>query len=266
MLAFLFIVALYWNPAVSFTFPGKIVGRQICLSSDISGSPLPPLGDLVGDNKREVVVPSPASPLVERALDSALDFLQDSGAESESEEEDEFDMFEIYEESPEFDINYDLIKDYERKDAEMLNTKGTITTANDLLQQRIKASVEKWRKHENDVGSMEVQIAICNERVRYLTTHLLKNKADKAAKRGLDNLVTSRRVALNYLYRTDRGKAELMVKELGIRYRPPGQLWDKDAKYAAFKNTKSKFMKLRQIAKQERNARIANKAAKATSV
>lgn len=228
--------------------------RQICLFSDVSGSPLPTFDGLVNDNipKREVSTPIVESPLVERALDSALDFLQDGEGDVE-EEDDELDMFEIFEESPDFEINYDLIKEYENKEAEALANK--LPTAMDLHKSVIKAAVEKWRKHEGDVGSMEVQIATCTERVKYLTTHLLNNKEDKAAKRGLDNLVTLRRKALNYLYNTDRAKAEEMVKALGIRYRPPGQLWDKNAKYAAFKNTKSKFMKLRLIAKQERDAR-----------
>jgi small subunit ribosomal protein S15 len=190
--------------------------------------------------------------LVERALDSALDFLQDGEAEVE-EEDDELDMFEIYEESPDFEINYDLIKEYENKEAEALA--NHVPSAMDGHNVNIKAAVAKWRKHENDVGSMEVQIATANERIKYLTQHLLKNREDKAAKRGLDNLVTARRKALNYLYNTDRAKAEEMVKALGIRYRPPGQLWDKNAKYAAFKNTKSKYMRLRLLAKQERDAR-----------
>ena len=54
-----------------------------------------------------------------------------------------------------------------------------------------------------------------------------------------------------------------MVKELGIRFRPPGRLWDKAAKYGAYKNTKSKWQKLRAIARAERDAKVASKAASA---
>jgi hypothetical protein len=32
-----------------------------------------------------------------------------------------------------------------------------------------------------------------------------------------------------------------MVKELKIRFRPPGRMWDKEAKYGAYKNTKTVF-------------------------
>lgn len=220
--------------------------RQLCLFSEAPGRTTP--------------TAISESPLVERALDSALDFLQDAETEAEADEDDEFDMFEIYEESPDFEINYDLIKEYENKEAEVLA--NSQPNAASIFALKVKAAVEKWRLHDKDVGSMEVQIATTNERVRYLTQHLLKNKHDKAAKRGLDTLVTQRRTALNYLYETNRAKAELMIKELGIRYRAPGRLWDKDAKYAAFKNTKSKFMRIRQLEKQERDERALKAAAK----
>ncbi len=71
----------------------------------------------------------------------------------------------------------------------------------------------------------------------------------------MNALVNQRRKLLNYLYETNSEKAEEMVAALGIRFRPPGRLWDKEAKYGAFKNTKSKWQKLRFTAKQERDRR-----------
>ena len=171
-----------------------------------------------------------------QALDSALDFLQDGEADGEDDEEDEFDMFDIYEESPEIEIPYDLLSELEEKDAAFAASKGV--SAADLSKIQINAAVARWRKHDNDCGSAEVQVAIANERIKYLTKHLLANKGDIACRRGLNTLVTTRRKFLNYLYEHDKSKAELMVKELGIRFRPPGRLWDKEAKYGAFKNTK----------------------------
>ncbi len=105
-----------------------------------------------------------------------------------------------------------------------------------------KDLISKWRRHPTDVGSSEVQIAIAHERVKYLTAHLLVNKHDFSSKRGLQALVVTRRKFLNHLYRTDRDKALLMAKELGIRFHPTGQIWDKAAKYASFKNTKHKYI------------------------
>jgi small subunit ribosomal protein S15 len=184
--------------------------------------------------------------------------LQDGEGETDDDEEDEFDMFDIYEESPEFEIPYDLLAELEEKDAATLANKGR--SAMEMNKEQINTAIARWRKHDKDCGSAEVQVAIANERIKYLTKHLLANKKDIACRRGLNDLVTTRRKFLNYLFETDRAKAELMVKELGIRFRPPGRLWDKEAKYGAFKNTKSKWQKLRAIARQERDAKISEKA------
>jgi hypothetical protein len=32
-----------------------------------------------------------------------------------------------------------------------------------------------------------------------------------------------------------------MIKEMGIRFRPPGLAWDKITKYQSYKNTKAKY-------------------------
>jgi len=225
----------------------------------MAGSPLPGFDDIVANKGAAVVKAEGESPLVDRALDSALDFLQDGDAEGDDEEDDEFDMFDIYEESPEIEIPYDLLSELEEKDAAFLANKGQ--SAMQLNRQQINAAIARWRKHDNDCGSAEVQVAIANERIKYLTKHLLANKGDIACRRGLNNLVTTRRKFLNFLYENDKPKAELMIKELGIRFRPPGRLWDKEAKYGAFKNTKSKWMKLRAVARQERDAIKAKKEA-----
>ena len=172
-----------------------------------------------------------------------MDFLQDGETEAAEEEDDDMDFYEIFEESPDIEINYDLIRSYEEKEAEALNKPPNASQLNAI---KIKEAVMKYRKHDNDCGSAEAQITAANERIKYLTQHLLVNKKDFAAKRGLDALVVKRRRFLNYLYETDKPKAELLIKEMGIRFRPPGRLWDKEAKYGAFKNTKTPAAKLAQ--------------------
>jgi small subunit ribosomal protein S15 len=107
-----------------------------------------------------------------------------------------------------------------------------------INQENIKASVEKWRLHDQDCGSAATQIAIVHERVKYLTTHMLANKNDASAKRGLQALVTQRRTLLDYLFRTNRKLARQMIAELGIRYREYGSVQTKEEKYGQFKNTK----------------------------
>jgi small subunit ribosomal protein S15 len=170
--------------------------------------------------------------------------LKNGGAEEpEESEEDEIDMYEIFEESPDLEIPYDLIAELElleaKAEAGKQNNQASINKAN------INAAVAKWQLHKEDFGSAEVQIVIANEKIKYLTKHLLSNKKDKAAMRGLDCLVNLRRKFLNYLYKHNQSKAEAMVVDLGIRFRAPGQVWDKESKYRAFKNTKSKWLKIR---------------------
>ena len=198
------------------------------------------------------ITPTPESPLVDRALDSALDFLQDGEAEEEA-EVDEFEMFDIFDDSPDFEINYDLISEYEKKDADKLANKGQ--TAAEAHAADIQAAVDRWRKHDKDVGSAEVQIAISDVRIKYLTAHLLANKKDKATKRGLIALVTQRKKFLKYLFRTNPTKANEMVQELGLRYRGGDATTDKTVKYGAYKNTKSKWQKIRADQRAERLAR-----------
>jgi len=149
---------------------------------------------------------------------------------------------DIFEEFPEFywdraqfeDVPYALIDELAAKDKEMRENKGPKAMDAHLADRQ--AAVEKWRKHDADVGSAEVQVAISNCRIKYLSEHLLRNRKDQHTKRGLIALVNQRKRFLNYLYKTNPSKADEMVKELGIRH----NVYKEDNKYNAFKNTKSK--------------------------
>ncbi len=191
----------------------------------------------------------------EQALDSALDFLQDGNAGEDDKEDDMFDMFDIFEDSPDLDIPHDLIAELTEADANAAAEKRP--SASDQNTQIIKAAVERWRRHDKDCGSPEVQIAISHEKVKYLTKHLLANKHDASTRRGLQAIVNHRRKFLNYLYEHDRAKCNEMVDELGIRFRPKKGAFDRESKYAGFKNTKSKWRKLRMDAAKLRDQRAA---------
>lgn len=76
--------------------------------------------------------------------------------------------------------------------------------------------INKFKLHENDTGSPEVQIAILTERINHLNEHLKMHKKDHHSRRGLLKMVGQRRGLLNYLqdndierYRTIIGKLEL---------------------------------------------------------
>ncbi|RYH20156.1 30S ribosomal protein S15 [archaeon] len=123
----------------------------------------------------------------------------------------------------------------------------------------IAAAILKWRRDERDTGSPEVQVAVMTERIRYLTSHLLKHPQDKSTKRGLTALVNDRRNNLNFLHSVDAEKARQMCAELGIRWKPPGQVWDKEAKYSAFKNTKNKKAEAKKLVKKRAKQALLDK-------
>jgi small subunit ribosomal protein S15 len=77
--------------------------------------------------------------------------------------------------------------------------------------------IRQFRRHENDSGSPEVQIAILTNRIAYLTEHCKLHKKDHHSRRGLLGLVSRRRRLLNYLQRTDRSRYQALIERLGIR-------------------------------------------------
>lgn len=77
--------------------------------------------------------------------------------------------------------------------------------------------VEKFRKHDSDTGSPEVQVAILTERIRYLTEHFKTHKKDHHSRRGLLKLVGQRRRLLDYLKASKVSRYQSLIGELGIR-------------------------------------------------
>ena len=80
-----------------------------------------------------------------------------------------------------------------------------------------KAIIEKYKKHDGDTGSPEVQIALLSYRINYLTEHFKSHRKDHHSRRGLLRLVGKRRDLLNYLKRKDMGRYRNIVEDLGLR-------------------------------------------------
>lgn len=78
---------------------------------------------------------------------------------------------------------------------------------------------EKYRLHESDSGSTQVQIAVLTARIAYMTTHMQQNKKDYASLRGLTRMVVRRRKLLEYLIREDFDEFKRITSELNIRTR-----------------------------------------------
>ena len=77
--------------------------------------------------------------------------------------------------------------------------------------------IERFRTHETDTGSPEVQIAILSERIGELTEHFKTHKKDHASRRGLLQLVSKRRRLLDYLKTHDADRYREVITKLGIR-------------------------------------------------
>jgi len=77
--------------------------------------------------------------------------------------------------------------------------------------------IDRFKKHEGDTGSPEVQIAILTEQINVLTEHLKIHKKDHHSRRGLLKMVGRRRRLLNYLQRLETERYRTVVKELGLR-------------------------------------------------
>ena len=78
--------------------------------------------------------------------------------------------------------------------------------------------IGKFRTHESDTGSPEVQIALLTERIAYLTEHFKTHTKDHHSRRGLLKMVGKRRRLLDYMKRTDLDGYRQLITELGLRH------------------------------------------------
>lgn len=86
-----------------------------------------------------------------------------------------------------------------------------------LTPEQKQQLIEKYRLHEADTGSPEVQIAILTERINYLTEHLKEHKKDHHSRRGLLKMVGQRRGLLNYLRDNDIERYRSILEQLNLR-------------------------------------------------
>lgn len=86
-----------------------------------------------------------------------------------------------------------------------------------LATERKQEIIGKFRSHDNDTGSPEVQIALLSERITTLTEHFRTHKKDHHSRRGLLKIVGQRRRLLDYLKSRDVERYRKVIQELGIR-------------------------------------------------
>jgi len=86
-----------------------------------------------------------------------------------------------------------------------------------LTAEQKKEIIDRYKLHDTDTGSTEVQVAILSERISYLTGHFKTHAKDHHSRRGLIKLVGQRRRLLNYLKRKDIERYRALIEQLGLR-------------------------------------------------
>lgn len=87
-----------------------------------------------------------------------------------------------------------------------------------MLAKKTKEKIiQKFRTHETDTGSPQVQVAILTAEIKDLVGHLKTHKKDQSSRRGLLKKISERRRKLKYLEKEDN-KVFLELKEiLGLK-------------------------------------------------
>ncbi|MBI2067090.1 MAG: 30S ribosomal protein S15 [Deltaproteobacteria bacterium] len=75
----------------------------------------------------------------------------------------------------------------------------------------------KFKTHDTDTGSPEVQIALLSERINHLSEHFKGHQKDHQSRRGLLVLVGRRKRLLSYLRDRNVERYKKVTKELGLR-------------------------------------------------
>lgn len=77
--------------------------------------------------------------------------------------------------------------------------------------------IKKFRTHESDTGSPQVQVAILTYEVKELTKHLKTHRKDFSSRRGLVKKVAERRRLLKYLERENAAAYAELIEALGLK-------------------------------------------------
>ena len=95
---------------------------------------------------------------------------------------------------------------------------GIRQSENSMLDKGSKDKIiKKFKLHEKDTGSSNIQIAILSEEIKTLTEHLKKHRKDFSSRRGLIGKVNERRALLGYLKKTDPKLFEELTKKLKLK-------------------------------------------------
>jgi small subunit ribosomal protein S15 len=86
-----------------------------------------------------------------------------------------------------------------------------------LTKEKTQDIVGKYRLHDKDTGSVEVQVALVTEQINLLTDHLKEHTKDHHSHMGLLRMVGKRRRLLNYLKNSDLEAYQALIETLNLR-------------------------------------------------
>ncbi len=78
-------------------------------------------------------------------------------------------------------------------------------------------ALQKFRQHDTDTGSPQVQIALLTNRINQLSAHFQTHKKDFNSRQGLLRMVSRRRRLLEYLKRHDETSYRTILDALNLR-------------------------------------------------
>lgn len=77
--------------------------------------------------------------------------------------------------------------------------------------------ISKYRTHQSDTGSPEVQVALITQRLETLTKHFETHNEDEHSRRGMFRMISRRKKLLEYLKREDVNRYRATIAALGLR-------------------------------------------------
>ena len=77
--------------------------------------------------------------------------------------------------------------------------------------------IKKYKLHETDTGSPEVQVVLLTEEIKRLVLHLKSHSKDFHSKRGLLRMIAKRRKLLNYLKEEDTKRYNAFIEKIGLK-------------------------------------------------
>ncbi len=90
-----------------------------------------------------------------------------------------------------------------------------------LSKQKKQNVIKKFRVHDGDTGSSEVQIAILSAEIDELAEHLKAHHKDHSSRRGLLRKVGERRRLLRFLKKENAASYEALIEKLKLKQAKP---------------------------------------------